>query len=189
MRRFQSHTVQLGNILHTQSVKICCRADKTLFHHLLQYRRADAIDVHRLARNKVLQIAQQLRRALRACAAHGCAIHVALHLRSAHWAPFRQMVRHRSLRTPVKVHAHNLRNDLSRFLHDHGVADADILFRDEILVVQRGVGHGRARKAHRFDHRLWRQHTCTAHLHDDIHQLARLLLRRVLIGDCPARYF
>ena len=85
----------------------------------------------------------------------------------------------------VLHHFHDLRDDLPRLLNDDGVPHPDIFFRDIVLVVQRGIGDGGARQAHRREHRLGGQHAGSAHLHHDVQHLGGLLLRRVLEGHRP----
>ena len=53
------------------------------------------------------------------------------------------------LRPLVEDDAQHLRDDVAGALHDHGVADADVLARDLVLVVQRGVGDDDAADRHR----------------------------------------
>jgi hypothetical protein len=66
----------------------------------------------------------------------------------------------------------------SRALHDHGVADADVLAAD-LVVVQRGVDRGADEHRLQLGHR--RERADAAHLHVDVEQHGELLLRRVLV--------
>ena len=81
------------------------------------------------------EVAHQLCRALRIRAAR---CRFPLHTRDnfpARRARFRQTVRHGILR--VRDHGNDLRDDLARLSDNDTRADANIFFRDEILVVQR----------------------------------------------------
>ena len=132
------------------------------------------------------EIAQQLGRALRAGAADVGAVLVPDHRRAAHRAGLRHAVGHSPLRPLFRHHPDDLRDDLPRLLHDDRIPDADVLFRDIVLVVQGGVGHGGARQPHRRHHRLGGEHPGAPHLDHDVLHHTLLLLRRVFIGRRPA---
>ena len=102
---------------------------------------------------------------------------------------FRQAVGLRVLGTLLQDHAQYLRDDLPRFADAQGIPDADILFRDEILVVEGGVHHRGARQAHRVEDRLGGKHPRSSHLHHDLPQHAFLHFRRIFIGDGPSGGF
>ena len=135
------------------------------------------------------EVAQQLGRALRAGAAHGGAVLIPLHRRTAHRARLGQDVGYCALRTLLEVHFQNLWDDLPRLLDDNGISNPDILLGDIVLIVQRRVGDGGSRQAHRRQHCLGRQHTGPAHLDHNVQHLGRLLLRRVFEGYRPLREF
>ena len=99
------------------------------------------------------------------------------------------MVGLRSLRPPVLQHLHDLGDNLPRLLYQHRVPDADVLFGDEVLVVEGGVGDGGARQANRLHHRLGGEHAGAPHLHHDVHHPGGLLLRRILVGRRPPGEF
>ena len=86
-------------------------------------------------------------------------------------------------------HRDNLGNDLPR-LAEHGrAADADTLFRDEILIVERGAAHGGARQRDRLKHAGGREHAGAAHVNLHVQQPAFLFLRRIFERFRPAREF
>ena len=87
----------------------------------------------------------------------------------------------------VEHDAHHLRDDVAGAAHDHRVADADVLARDLVLVVQRGVGDDHAADRHRLELGGGRQRAGAADLDLDVEQARRRLLRRELVGDGPAR--
>jgi hypothetical protein len=81
----------------------------------------------------------------------------------------------------------DLRDDLSRFLDEHGVALADVLALDLVLVVQRGARDRRPGQLNRLE----LGHRCelagAADLDEDAAHPGRRLLRRVFHRDGPAR--
>ena len=83
----------------------------------------------------------------------------------------------------------NFRDDLPGLTDLYGIADADVLVGDKILIVERGRRHGRSRKMHRCDDGARRQDAGAPHLYDDILQDGLLDLRRVFEGRRPAREF
>ena len=85
------------------------------------------------------------------------------------------------------THLQNLRDDVAGALHAHRVADAHVLARDLVLVVQRGVGDDDAadRDGAQFGDR--RQRAGAADLDLDRLDDRRRLLGREFVGDRPAR--
>ena len=77
--------------------------------------------------------------------------------------------------------------DLPRFLNQDRVADADVLFENERLVMQRGATHGRPRDEHRGKLGNGSQLTGAANLHGDVEQCCLFLLGRVFISSGPSR--
>ena len=182
---FFAHAVQLCNILDLQSIEIGGRLNQTGLNQLIQHRRAQAVNIHGVAGGKVGQIPQPLGGTLRAGTADGGAVFIPGHRRAADGTAIRQIIGHRARRPLLPNHLHDLGDDLPRLLYDHGIANADILLSDEILVVEGGKGNGGTRQAHRLQHGLGRQHTGPAHLDHDVLQYGGLLLRRIFIGDGP----
>ena len=135
------------------------------------------------------QVAQQLGGALRPGTADVGPVLVPGHRRPAHRADGGQQVGDSPLGALLLHHGHNLRDDLPRLLHDHPVPDADILFRNKVLVVEGGVGDGGARQPDGGNHRLGGEHPGAAHLNHDVLHHALLLLRRVLVSRRPAGKF
>ncbi len=189
LRTLFPHALQRGDGLRLQLIEVGdgfhqSRVDKG-FHH----RSAKSVDVHRLARGKVGDVAQALRGTFRAGAAHGHPVLVPHHRAAALRADLRQMERLRVRRTAGLIHLHDLRNDFPRLLHPDGIADAHVQTVDEVLVVQRRGGNGGAGKTDRLQNRLWRQNAGASHLRHDVTDDAGLFFRRILIGHRPARRF
>ena len=186
---FFPHTVQLRDILSLQVIQISGSFDKAAVHQRLDHRRPHAVNIHGTAAGKMGQVPQQLGRALRTGTANGRTVLVPTHRRAAHGTDKGQIVRYRAGGALVLHHLHDLRNDLPCLLDDNGIADTNILRRDEILIVQRGIGDRSTCQTNRLKDRLWSQDSRAANLYHDILQHRGLALRRVLIGHCPSGTF
>ena len=189
LRRLRPHAVQLGHILCMKVIEIRHVDDESVFHHLGHHRRAKALNVHGVPAGKVGDVPLKLGGALGAGAAEGRAVLVPDHRRAADRAHLRQGVGLRPLRALRQIHGQNLRDDLSRLLHQHRISDADVLFRDEILIVEGSTGDGGARQTHRGQYRLGRQDAGAPHLHHDVRHRGVFLLRGILIGHGPLGEF
>ena len=75
-----------------------------------------------------------------------------------------KLVRHRLLRAAIEHDRDDLRDHITGALHDDGVADADVLALDLVLVVQRGALHDDAADRDRLEHRHRRQRALAADL-------------------------
>ena len=135
------------------------------------------------------KIARQLRGALRAGAAQSRAVLIAHDGRAADGAFVRQVIGLRALRAPGEHDLENFRDDLACFPDLDGIADADVLIRNKILIVERRGGDGRSGQMHGSDDGARGENARAAHLHDDILQYRLLDLGRVFEGCCPAREF
>ncbi len=82
---------------------------------------------------------------------------------------------------------HDLRDDVSGPLHDHRVADADVLAADVVLVVQRRLLDDDAAHLHRLQHGEGVEAAGAPHVDGDLQQLRRRLDGRELVGHGPAR--
>ena len=90
-------------------------------------------------------------------------------------------------RPPAQDRADDARDDVARLLDQDPVAFADVLPRDVVGVVQRRHRDGRAGDEHRLEHGERRDRAGPADVHFDLLQERRLLLRRELERDRPAR--
>ena len=149
---------------------------------------AEPLDVHRVARHEMAEPLDLLRRADQAAgaAAHDLAL-LAHRMAAADRADGREFERLRVRRPLLQHHRDDLRDDVARALHDHGVADADVLARDLVLVVQRGVGDHHAAHGDGLELGDRRQRTGAADLDVDLAQHGRRLLGGEFVGDGPAR--
>ncbi len=91
-------------------------------------------------------------------------------------------------RSALRHRSQDLRNDVARALQHHGVANANILAGDFVLVVQRGPRHKHAADIDRLQRRDRRQRAGTADLDQNVLQNRRRLLGGKLPGDGPARF-
>lgn len=91
-----------------------------------------------------------------------------------------------SVRRPLcHIHADDLRDDVSRLLHKHGISDADVALMDIIDIVERRGGNGRTGKTHRRKDRARRQNAGSADLDGDIDEPCSLSFRREFVGYRP----
>ena len=121
--------------------------------------------------------------------AHECAVLIPLHLcstdRTAAGKPIDRSIR----RALLLDHIQDLRNNLTGLANANRIPDADIALGDEVLIVQRCIGHGSAGQPHRTHHSLGGQNTGSAHLNDDVLHDSFLDFGRIFIGSCPAGEF
>src|ERR1700730_1534261 len=83
--------------------------------------------------------------------------------------------------------ANDLRNNVSGALNNYGIADADVLADDFILVVKRGILHNDAAHSNGDELGHWRQRTGAAHLDVDPAKEGCGFLRREFMCRGPAR--
>ena len=109
---------------------------------------AEPLDIEGVARHEVLQALDPLRRADQSAGAApdgillaGIRVDLACGVTAAGWADIGKDESLRALRPLFWNPSENLRDDIAGALHDHGIADADILARNLVLVMQRCVLH------------------------------------------------
>ena len=90
-------------------------------------------------------------------------------------------------RPALVAHLDHLRDDVAGALHDHGVADPDVLALDVVFVVQGGAGDHDAADGHRLERRDRREGAGATHLHRDPDHPGLRLLGGELERDRPAR--
>ena len=155
-------------LLDRQVVQIRSGLHQSCVDQLLQVALAAAVDIHRVARGEVHQVAQQLRRAGRTRAADRGFLLVVEHRRAAYRAEPRHLIGLRVRRALVHFHADDLRDDLARLAHGNRVTHAHVQLTDKIAVMQRRAGNRGTREPHRLEHRVGRQHARAADRNDDI---------------------
>ena len=126
---------------------------------------AEPLDVEAMARHKVPEPLDGLRGADQpAGAAPRDLAGLAHREAAADRAMIGKLVRHRLLRAAIEHDRDDLRDHITGALHDDGVADADVLALDLVLVVQRGALHDDAADRDRLEHRHRRQRALAADL-------------------------
>ena len=88
---------------------------------------------------------------------------------------------------PFFFHFDDSGNDLAGLLDEDGVADADVLALDFLLVVERGAGNGAARDGDGSEFGDGGEGACAADLDGDVEEAGLGALGFVFVGDCPAR--
>ena len=117
----------------------------------------------------------------------GLLVDLAQRRRAAARADMRKLIGLRAVRPLLRHHFDDLRNDVAGALHDDRIADANILARDLVFIVQRGVLHDDAADRHRLEPRDRRQRAGAADLNLDVAQNCRRAFGRELMRDGPAR--
>ena len=161
---------------------------------------AEAFDVKRVTRAEMLELLDRLRRTdERASAAPhdvgDAGLLVDLSQRSGPAGGADEIAvlilrEHERLCPPgplVEEHFENLRNDIAGALDAHRIADAHILARDLVLVVQRRVRHDHAADGHRLEFCHRRQRSRAPDLNLDSLDNCRRLFRWKLMRRGPAR--
>ena len=82
---------------------------------------------------------------------------------------------------------HDLGDDIARPLHDHRIADTDVLAADVVLVVEGRLLDDDTAYLHRLQHGKRVEAAGAAHVDRDLQELGRRLDGRELVGDRPAR--
>ncbi len=149
---------------------------------------AEPVDVEGGAGDEVDQPLLDLRRAGEAA---GAAAHHLAGRAQGRAAADRAVVREHvglRVRRPLLQHrTEDLRDHVARALHDHGVADAHVLARDLVLVVQRGARNQHAADIHRLQIGDRRERAGAADLDRDVFQHRRRLLGGEFPRGRPAR--
>ena len=190
-RVFVGAEIERGEFRPGDVPEIERRADHAALHKFVGHGVAEAFDVEHLARCEVPELRRRARRAREVIAAPR---HKALPLlhRPAARRTFpsdvrHEVERHRIRRPPRQHHFHHRGNDLAGFFDDDGIAHADVLALDFLLIVQRGARHGAAGKKDRLQLRHRCQDARAPHLHSDRMELRLRALGFVLISHRPAR--
>src|SRR5579883_2213433 len=125
---------------------------------LLDALRAEPVDVEGVARGKVLEPLHRLRRADQAAGAAANRLAGLAHGEAlANRAFLGEHVGLGAARPLLRHDAHDLRDDVARTLHDHGIADPHVLAGDLVLVVERRPLDDHATDSDRLQHSYRRQ--------------------------------
>ena len=154
---------------------------------------AEPFNIQRLTRYKMfepfarLRLARQTARAAQNNICLTVFAQIARRRRAAGRTRFWKRERHGSGRARITHHAHNLGYHIARALDDYRVANADILARNLIGIMQGGIAHAHATNRDLLQFGNRRKRTCAPHLNVDILQHGCRLLRRKFMCDRPAR--
>ena len=163
---------------------------------LIEYKRLhklgpDVFDVERLLMAQVECVGYQLSRTAHICALDSHLAFFSLQggaaSRALTFGSFEDIIRRSASRTLVEIHAYYRRNNLTRFLDDNGIANANIFFGDVILVVQCSAGNCGASQLNRLQLGNRGYNPGTSDLQCNAKQLSCLLFRQELEGGSPAR--
>ena len=155
--------------------------------HLVDNLVAQAVDVHAAAAHPVEQALLELRGAVDGDAAVSDLAVLVDHGAAAHGADLGHVPVDRIGRALVEYRAHDLRDHVTRLVHDDGIALAHVFSADLVDVVQRSARDGGAGDRHRIELGDRREHAGAAHLDANFAQDGLLFLGRELKGNGPAR--
>ena len=182
-----AHAFQVPELIPGQSVDVSHVPDQAVCQDLLGDRRAEPFDVHGVPRGEVGDPRLRLRRAGRVPATHR---HFVAHPHeggSAHRA-YRGHLEWRRPGFPLaRIDLNDLGDDVPALFDDDGIADAQVLFCDLLLVVERGPADRRTGQEHRLELGDRGHHAGPPDLEPDVREARDGLLRGKLAGDGPAR--
>ena len=170
------------------------RLDQSVVVESLDMLLAEPLDVEGVARHEMLQALDPLRRADQSAGAApdgillaGIRVDLARGVAAAGWADIGKSESLRALRPLFWNPSENLRDDVAGALHDHGIADADILARDLVLVMQRCVLDHDAADGDGIELGDGRERAGAPDLDVDAAQDCGRLLRRKFVSERPSR--
>ena len=169
--------IEVGDIAH-QSVFV------VFVHHF----RSQAFDVHRIARNEVLNAPLALRRTGIIGTVGGRLALIAYEWGAALRTFVHEFHRCAEMRTALfLVYSDDLRNDLASFLYVNPISEMQVQLPNDVFVVKRSTFHHRSRQQYRFHIRDGSDRTCSAHLEGHLVEAGQCPLRLKLVGDGPSR--
>ena len=170
------------------------RADQTFGEKEFDQLFAQSLDVEGVAGCEMLEAFDRLRRTdeRAGAAAHDVRyprllVDLAQSRRAADRAGLGEDIGFRFRRPLVEHDREHLRNHVAGALHQNRVADAHVLARNLVLVVQGGVGDDDAADGHGLELGDWRERAGAADVDLDRLDDRRRLLGRELVRDRPAR--
>ena len=176
------------DLLHVDQIEVGHVLDQSLTVVVVDGLWAQRVDVHGLAGDEMLDATLDLWRTTRIVRTiPRCLALIAHQRRTALRTTLDKLHRLGDDGSLVDVHTHDLRDDLTAFLHIHIVADMQVETLDKILVVQRGALHGGTGQLHGIHVRHRGDGTRTPHLIGHFIQTRTGPLGLELIGDGPAR--
>src|SRR5680860_623314 len=180
--------LQGDELVGGERVDVTGIVEKTRLHELADTLLAQTLDVHGRATREVDDPLDPLRRAVDV---HAVGVRLALETHqslTAYRARLRELPAAASTRlAPGDHRTHHLGDDVTRLAHRHQISDPHVAACHLVFVVERREADGGPSDEHRLELGEGRRSTRTPDAHHDRDQLGGLLLRRVLVGDGPAR--
>ena len=190
----RSASLVLARLSRLQREDVGRRLDQAVVVEGLDVLLAETFDVEGVARDEMLEPLDPLRRADQPAGAApdrillaGVGIDLARGMAAAGGADGGKDESFRALRPLLLNHAENLRNDVAGALHDDRIADADVLARDLVLVMQGRVLHHDAADGDGIELGDRGQRAGAAHLDVDVAQDRGRLLGGKFVSDGVAR--
>ena len=134
-------------------------------------------------------VAAQLGRTLCTGAAQKRAFRVLHYRRTADRASFGKKIWHSVLRPFGKINLQDFRNNLTGFPNQNSIANPDIPFPNEVLIMKGCIGDGGSGQTDRAHNSLGRENTGSANLNYNILHHGGLDFRGVFVGGCPPGEF
>ena len=183
---FFSHPVECGNLENLQPVEIGDALNQMMIEEQFDDRRAESVDIHRLAGGEEAETLFQARGAVDVFAPP-CDLVAFPDDRSA---AGRTVVRFRDLLfRSVAFFGYgpeDFGDHISRLVQKNRVTDAQILFADVVEVVKAGAADDCSRQKYRFQNGGRRHDTGPADVEFHPEEFCLLFLRRELVGDGPS---
>ena len=184
---FVGQPVQCGELLFRERVQVARVVHETAFHELVDDLAAQPVDVHRAAVGEEAQALLELGRAGEAGAAVGRFAFLARHDGAADRAFGRHLEDALVAGARVRDRLDDVGDHVAGALHDDRVADAYVLARDFVHVVQRGVLDRHPADGHRIELGDRGERAGPADVGHDGADARRGLHGRELVGRGPAR--
>ncbi len=186
-RRLLAPALELGEVLRLQVVDRRHVREHPGRHELVDELLAEPLDVHGAPAAEVPQGLPHDGRAGRVDAAQHHLAFLAHRGVAADRTVRGHDERRRAVGPLLEHDPDDFRNDVAAFLDDDRVADPDVLARQVLVVVERGLLDRGAAELNRVEERHRRHGPGAAHVEPDLADHRRRLLGRVLVGERPAR--
>ena len=173
-------------LLGRQVIDVCDIVDQPRSYHLLDPRIREPANVHRPTRREVDEPLELPARARHVRAVSRGFLFILFDRRPTHRAGGGHLPWLQVAGAFLRNRPDHLRNDFARTLYLHDVADSQVLFLDESLVMQRRELDGRAPDLDRLEHRERIEHPGAADVHLNVVEPGFRDVRCELARDCPA---
>ena len=169
--------IEVGDVAH-QSVFV------VFVHHF----RSQALDVHRIARNEVLNAPLALRRTGIVGTVSGRLTFVAYEWGTTLRTFMHEFHRCAEVRIALFLgYSDDLRNDLTCLLHIYPISEMQVQLPNDVFVMKRSTFHHRSRQQYRFHICDRSDRTGSSHLEGHFVEAGQCPLCLELVGDGPSR--